>query len=69
VACFEEVFTRISKRISKNKEIVMAELLYKHESFEIIGLCVEVHNQLGRGFDENVYKEAVDLEFRRRNHL
>ena len=44
----------------------MTELLYKHESFEIIGACMDVHNQLGKGFDENVYKDALEIEFQKR---
>lgn len=42
----------------------MDEPLYKTESFKIIGLCMEVHNQLGRGFSEVVYKDALEIEFR-----
>jgi GxxExxY protein len=42
----------------------MGEPLYKAESFKIIGLCMEVHNQLGRGFNEVVYKDALEIEFR-----
>lgn len=41
----------------------MAELLHKKETFEIIGSCFEVYNQLGNGFLEVVYKEALQLEF------
>jgi len=42
----------------------MGEPLYKAESFRVIGLCMEVHNQLGRGFNEVVYKDALKIEFR-----
>jgi len=41
----------------------MAHLLYKEESYQIIGLCMEVHKHLGRGFDEIVYKDALQYEF------
>jgi len=41
----------------------MSELLYKEESYLIIGLCMEVHNQLGHGFSEIVYKDALEYEF------
>jgi len=40
---------------------------YKKESFEIIGLCMEVHNNLGAGFLEIVYKDALEYEFRKAN--
>lgn len=41
----------------------MIELVYKEESYSIIGLCMEVHNQLGHGFSEIVYKDALEFEF------
>lgn len=41
----------------------MAILIYKLDSFKIIGRCMEVHNQLGKGFMEVVYKDALEAEF------
>lgn len=41
----------------------MSELIYKEESFSIIGKCFEVHNNLGAGFLEIVYKDALEYEF------
>lgn len=41
-------------------------LIYKSESFKIIGACMEVHNVLGCGFLEAVYQEALAIEFERR---
>ena len=43
----------------------MSELILKEEAYKIIGLCMEVHNNLGAGFLEIVYKDALELEFRR----
>jgi len=37
----------------------MDKLIFKEESFKIIGLCMEVHNNLGAGFLEIVYKDAL----------
>ena len=42
----------------------MAELLYKDESYKIVGLCMEVHRNLGMGFKEAVYKEALEMELK-----
>jgi len=43
------------------------ELIYKEEAFKIIGLCMEVHRELGHGFLEIVYKDALELLFRQNN--
>jgi GxxExxY protein len=40
----------------------MAELVYKHEVFEIVGAAIEVHRVLGSGFLEAVYQEAMEIE-------
>ena len=41
----------------------MKDLIYKDEAYEIIGVCMEVHKNLGGGFLEIVYKDALELEF------
>jgi len=43
----------------------MNKLIYKDESYNIIGKCFEVHNNLGPGFLEIVYKDALEFEFRK----
>ena len=44
----------------------MAELLFKKESFEIVGAAMEVWNTLGYGFLEKVYENALAVELRKR---
>lgn len=41
--------------------------ILKEETYDIIGFCMEVHNQLGAGFLEIVYKDTLELEFQRAN--
>jgi GxxExxY protein len=43
------------------------ELVYKDEAYSIIGVCMEVHRFLGRGFSEIVYKDAIEYELRAKN--
>ena len=38
------------------------ELLYKEEVYNIIGAAIEVHKELGAGFLEAVYEEAMVIE-------
>ncbi|MFH1197264.1 MAG: GxxExxY protein [bacterium] len=45
----------------------MDNLIYKDESFQIIGVCMEVFNIIGRGFLEIVYKDALEYEFKKKN--
>ena len=44
----------------------MRDIIFKEESYKIIGLCMEVHNNLGMGFKEIIYKDALEIEFK--NH-
>jgi len=43
------------------------ELLYKEEVFKIVGAAMEVYNDLGSGFLEAVYQEALEIEFLRQS--
>ena len=40
------------------------ELLLKDEAFKIIGAAIEVSNNLGCGFMESVYQEALEIELK-----
>jgi GxxExxY protein len=41
----------------------MSKLIYEQKSYKIIGACIEVHKELGCGFLEGVYQEALEIEF------
>jgi GxxExxY protein len=41
--------------------------IFKEEGYQIIGACMEVQKQLGCGFLEPVYHEALMIEFTQRN--
>ncbi len=43
------------------------EVIFKDESFKIIGCCIEVYNTLGKGFSEIVYKDALEYEFKKQD--
>ena len=41
------------------------DLLYREECYKIIGLCMKIHNLLGQGFSEIVYRDAMEIELKR----
>ena len=44
----------------------MADLVLKDEVYQIVGAAMEVYWELGRGFLEPIYQEALEIELRRR---
>jgi GxxExxY protein len=47
----------------KFKVYFMPQLILEDISYNIIGACMRVHNFLGHGFLEIVYKDAMQIEF------
>ncbi|HMC00249.1 MAG TPA: GxxExxY protein [Flavobacteriaceae bacterium] len=45
----------------------MSNILYKNESYSIVGALFEVYNNLGSGFAEILYKDALEYEFKSRD--
>ncbi|MBV6485479.1 MAG: hypothetical protein KFKLKKLM_02049 [Flavobacteriales bacterium] len=46
----------------------MNDLLYKEEVYDLVGMCMEIHRILGKGFSEIVYKDALEYECKSRNY-
>jgi len=42
-------------------------IIYKDESYNVVGAAFHVYNNLGHGFFETVYQETLKIEFQRRN--
>jgi GxxExxY protein len=47
--------------------VKVRELILKDEVYQIIGAALEVYYQLGRGFLEPIYQEALQIELERRS--
>jgi GxxExxY protein len=45
----------------------MEEYIYRDENYIIVGILFEVHKNLGKGFSEIVYKDAIEYEFQQQN--
>ncbi|MHC4139671.1 MAG: GxxExxY protein [Planctomycetota bacterium] len=38
-------------------------LIYKEETYRVIGLCMKVHGILAKGYSETAYKGSLEYEF------
>ena len=41
----------------------MTDIIYREESYKILGACFEVYKEMGCGFLESVYQECLEIEF------
>ena len=53
--------------LKKTDLVEMSDIIFRDESYRIMGACFEVYNQLGSGFLEPVYQEALAIEFQSRS--
>jgi len=51
----------VAPQINKLTE-AMTDIIYKDESYRLIGCCFEVYNEKGCGFLESVYQECLEIE-------
>ena len=55
----------MSRRSIRAVNVEMSELLYKEEIFRLVGFCMEIHPELGKGDDEIIYNDALVVELSR----
>ena len=44
----------------------MSDLILKDEVYAVVGTAIEVHRELGPGFLESIYQEAMEIELKAR---
>jgi len=45
----------------------MTEIVFKEESYKLVGACFAVYKNKGCGFTEPIYQECMELELRHQN--
>ena len=59
---------KYSNKIANDSQIKYSDIEYplQNETYQIIGICMEVHRILGKGLLEIVYKDAIEFEFKKK---
>lgn len=47
-------------------KLIRDDILYPDERYQILGAVMAVYNEMGNGFVEQVYQDALELEFKAR---
>jgi len=55
---------RDATRSHWQSDSMTTEILYKEDSYKIVGACFEVYREKGCGFLEAVYQECLEIELR-----
>ena len=45
------------------------DLIHKEEVYNIVGICMDVHKELGKGFSEIIYKDAIEYECKKKQYF
>jgi GxxExxY protein len=63
--CIETTIEETTKYAKYAKNLAMeTEVLFREESYKIVGACFEVYREKGCGFHEALYQECMELELR-----
>lgn len=41
----------------------MGKLLYEDQTYQLIGICIQIHKTMGMGLKEINYKDAMEIDF------
>jgi GxxExxY protein len=56
-----------SEAIEQHKERGRRSMKHQEKTHQIIGCAMQVHSELGCGFQEVIYQRCLEIEFRREN--